>query len=432
VKPNISLIAALTLISLTSCKTVGSRSEGKFGAGEHLTLGNNGYAEACRSFKICPESIPRADGKVSFRYGELVAFAGDFYGTSEAMDSDTDNGSYWTFFTQRNIQQTKALFAEEVADIQKQINSGKLEDDRGNELYRDNNVGYTASFGYQYFELAADNVAHFGWHNIKQYVREHDKALDLAVQAHASTDRKEKTALLRKALVTNAFADHFLTDSFASGHLRVPRSQGMEWGQANGRYKAALGAVAKILHDHDHRFETSGGLKVMNSRGEAWKTRGDGELFVIPKGETPVYVTIPTEAVRISVTEVLDTYLTGKAPSGLFAAIELVPYIDPSESKLVDTFPATVSDKQLSELTADIGIVGTSAKAVGFNHALVREFFQVLPDLMKKFRTDVSVDLEKGLVIYEDPKAPNPVVKKKIDLRERLPEKYIRGFLSVQ
>jgi hypothetical protein len=341
------------------------------------------------------------------------------------MDLDRDNGSYWTFFTQRNIQQTKALFAEEVKDIQQQISSGKVKDEHGNEIYGDNNIGYTANFGYQYFELASDNVNHFGWHNIKQYVIQHDKALDFAARAFASKDNNERSELLRKAIFTNAFADHFLTDSFAAG-------QGIEWGQANGRYKPALGAVAKILHDHDHRFETSGGLKVLNARGDSWKTRGDGELFIIPKNEIPIYVNIPTEAVRLSVREVLDTYMTGKMPSSVYAAMELVPFIDPSETKLTDTFPATLNDKQLNELTADIGIVGTSAKAVGFNNALVLEFFKALPGLMQKFRADVAQDVEKGLVIYEDPKAPNPLVKKTIDLRKRLPAKYITGYLNVQ
>lgn len=29
----------------------------------------------------------------------------------------------------------------------------------------------------------------------------------------------------RWALFTNAFADHFLTDAFAAGHVRVPRAE---------------------------------------------------------------------------------------------------------------------------------------------------------------------------------------------------------------
>ncbi|RYZ60065.1 MAG: hypothetical protein EOP07_01995 [Proteobacteria bacterium] len=432
-KRSTGLIAAFSLIGLNACKTTSNQSDVKFGAGEHMTLGNRGYEQACRGSNICLPNIPRADKKISFSYGELVAFAGDFYGTPEEMDNDKDNASFWTFLFQKDIKATKKLFADEAEDIKKQIETGKAIDDNGNTVYRDNNTWFTYNFGYQYVELATNNVDHFGWHNMKKYVAEHDKALEFAVRAYQESDGRKKEELLRKALFTNAFADHFLTDGFASGHVRTPRAEAIRWATQKGLNKEAIGALAKVIHDNDHTLENHGGLKVINSKGNAWKTRADGELFVIPEADkNPVYVALPTEAVRISIEEVLEAYRTGATPEGVYKATELAPFIDPSEDKLIDSFPANRSNKEINSLMVTIGPMWTYGTAIGLSYDLTRQYFKELPEMMKNFREGVKKDVDEGLRIYVDPKAKNLVEKKTIDLKARLPEKYLKGYMNVQ
>lgn len=71
--------------------------------------------------------------------------------------------------------------------------------------------------GLTYLEISKKNFDHFGGNARKAYNAGHTWALTVA---KAGTPES-----LRKAYTINAFADHFLEDSFASGHLRVPREQ---------------------------------------------------------------------------------------------------------------------------------------------------------------------------------------------------------------
>lgn len=63
-----------------------------------------------------------------------------------------------------------------------------------------------------------------------------------------------------------AFACHYLTDSFSAGHLRVPRKAlhdiGKDWD-------------AKAQHDEDGRL----GLEVEDHSGQKWRTFGDDQLI---------------------------------------------------------------------------------------------------------------------------------------------------------
>lgn len=69
-----------------------------------------------------------------------------------------------------------------------------------------------------YLGLAYVNFDHFGEDAQKAYNAGHTFAL-----RKAASNKDPRT--LELAYGINAFADHFLEDSFASGHLRVPRQQ---------------------------------------------------------------------------------------------------------------------------------------------------------------------------------------------------------------
>jgi hypothetical protein len=51
----------------------------------------------------------------------------------------------------------------------------------------------------------------------------HTSALQLARKARDQTSDEAKMKMLRTAYIHEAFAAHFLTDLFSSGHLRAPR-----------------------------------------------------------------------------------------------------------------------------------------------------------------------------------------------------------------
>lgn len=79
-------------------------------------------------------------------------------------------------------------------------------------------LGYLERKGKGYLGLALINFDHFG-----EDARTAYKAGHLAALRQAASSKSP--ANLESAYALNAFADHFLEDSFAAGHLRVPRQK---------------------------------------------------------------------------------------------------------------------------------------------------------------------------------------------------------------
>ena len=96
--------------------------------------------------------------------------------------------------------------------------------------------------------------------NTSKYAILHAIALHwtfLAAQDERRWDKPRMVEDLTRAFITNAFADHFLQDAFASGHLPVKRN--------------CNSLDNKGVHDYYCRV----GINVVNERGESWRTFGD-------------------------------------------------------------------------------------------------------------------------------------------------------------
>jgi len=102
----------------------------------------------------------------------------------------------------------------------------------------------------------------------------------------------------------NAFADHFLEDSFAAGHLRTPRRRLHQGGVVGG----PADLCAKYMHDEDNAV----GLTVRNPRGESWVSRGDTYLMDPADLDNAARA---RDALRVSVAEVLAAFKTGVVPA---------------------------------------------------------------------------------------------------------------------
>ncbi len=89
--------------------------------------------------------------------------------------------------------------------------------------------------------------------SIAKYITLHSVALDFAGYAgyYFDKDIRRSNKLLHYALLYSAFADHYLQDAFAAGHLAVHRT--------------IFGAVIDNKQIHD--FYNEAGLKVFNLRG---------------------------------------------------------------------------------------------------------------------------------------------------------------------
>lgn len=187
-------------------------------------------------------------------------------------------------------------------------------------------VAYKA--GADFDTLALHNIDHFGPEARLTYNAGHALALQVASQGD-----------LQQAYAINAFADHFLQDSFAAGHVRVPRnalySLDVKVDFSTSFLKAIASNVSiffklwllltfpwQVMHDEDGNL----GLHVQNSAGEKWKIYGDTKLFD-PVNSNNLHIC--TEAIKVSVQEVYDAYKLRKViDESQFGAWELAPILD--------------------------------------------------------------------------------------------------------
>jgi hypothetical protein len=206
---------------------------------EHLAIGQEGYLSACNGLATRPEikGLPAQDVRYrrfvmacapglldggvtpperrgsprSFVYGQAVAISGDLLSTPQE------------FFS--------ALGGEHVL-----------------------------STGY-YFSLALVNSSHFHPQSIRRWREFHVQAIEAAVEAaHAlGVDQEQK---FERAFYLSAFAQHFLQDSFAAGHMGFNRP-------------ASSAAASYRFHQ---RWNQEGRL-VRNERGNIWTAYGDGLLL---------------------------------------------------------------------------------------------------------------------------------------------------------
>lgn len=402
------LVSVAGLVATIFAPTVelahGHELDTKWSEGEHLELGETGSKLACVDLGLkgsdCPiERILRKDARLTFRYGEVLASA-DFYNTAEEMDADEETG------IGKVIRCAHRQLAKHPVH--------RPEEDRydGCEVN-----GFFNLRGY--LEVVSHNYDHFGWNNMKAYVAYHRQALEQARLAFLK--RKSNPSLsrrhLNRALIFNAYADHYLTDAFAAGHIRLPRIQIKKWARESlsGIFKETRGdGLAMILHDSEGRNLKTGvekGLRVKNSSGDVWVTRGDQYLHIDSNSNDPTYVQ-PLTAVRESVKEVLIAWRTGDLPSGVYQATWHVPFVH--DVSLVEKLtPKYQSMKQEDIISALYSALSFFPRLL-FPRSDYEHMLKHLPEIFAIFRQDVAQDL-----------ANLP------ELSQRLPGEYLEAYLKV-
>jgi hypothetical protein len=394
--------------------------KGKFEGGEHAWLGSRGAELACGDDleKLdMLRNLRRPNDKGALSYGEIVALSGDFYGQAEELFLEKPPRLPW-FKGSNSLNQLRQALKSELDWIQD-------ENRHASAGYPDNTLTFVWT-AKSYVELAEDNTAHFGWHNIKRYCESHAQAIAYAVQAEA---QNASDVNWMRAMFHNGFADHFLTDGFAAGHIRVPRQQIREWAPSQNYSGKLAGLLSKVLHDQDghvHGFHAKGeqslaegeGLPVRNSRGGEWSARCDGQMFLVGSKQTEPLIAHPVAAVAASLQEVFDAQQNGVGPRGEYAALEYVPFPKPGGQTLVEKFSDT-SPEHLEELLEscrwylELTFLEPVTDA-NLSQEKLSNLFRALPELMRKFRDNVAHDYDT-----------------RADLRERLPQAYVEAFRSI-
>ncbi len=311
-----------------------STNNQKFAAAEHKAIGDKAFQRLLTEvpgLQALLESqglIDNTDGKLQLavnaklklRPGEIVALAGDFFGIpKEPISSVAD------------LEERKALFArvfatlaevtdekglKEIENLRKLISSeeqavldslAKGEDPKegfersakvvggGNSNYyygmatRYIKVPFLFSHS-RYFDLVEKNFDHFAGDAKKAYLAGFQLAVDkakLAAATRQAGNSEEATKQLLEAFLILLYAAHFLTDLFASGHLRTPRRGLVD--NINGGKIAGL--LAKAMHDEDGDYGLWVTSKKSRDAGEKpWKAYGDHCYFSRDNSENRTHV----------------------------------------------------------------------------------------------------------------------------------------------
>lgn len=278
-------------------------------------------------------------------FGQILALGGDLYAFLD-RDSLNDYTRSWpepsgvTWLLDWNyrepplledhsnaVEDTLATFERELAKLLASQDPGGIWD-----AIKD---GATSEFPFRrYTALAAVNYCHFGAqppngtydqdHNeaLQAYLYYHRRALAKAEVAGMWPDAPDalpiKQRKLLEALVEDAFGCHFLTDLFASGHIRVPRRLLTE---TFGVVRGGLG-MAKSMHEEDNHLGLWCTTLVPQSPRVVWRVGGDGELL---KPENELHLQMVQESVRRSVEEVFRRYCGAAELPPERTAVALLP-----------------------------------------------------------------------------------------------------------
>jgi hypothetical protein len=177
----------------------------------------------------------------------------------------------------------------------------------------------TGPYG-RYMNLAVANMDHFAADAWSAYVAGHTAALERAKALHGRDPSAHATVTqLRKAYAMNAFADHFLTDVFSSGHSRTPRRA------LNDRHDTAAsesGYLAKAMHDEDNQ---KGVLYLSRKdQSDTWLAYGDSYVRNV---ENATNLAKAIAAVQRSADDVYGAFVNGSYDKSHAAIQELVPIV---------------------------------------------------------------------------------------------------------
>lgn len=215
----------------------------RFEYAEHTWLGDalplQWHDGTTRIAKEIPFTLPNG---LRLTYGTINALAGDFYATKDPIcEAPT------LFMRQTQFRQTfdflavnpqtpaeandlLKLLQQEINAVNEAVREGRsvpeayynLPDMTTEIMKIMANHGRSLGSGQTYLELARCNFDHFGDGARMAYDAGHSLALQVAIQGTPEA--------LEQAYTMNAFADHFLEDLFAAGHLRTPRKALHGWG----------------------------------------------------------------------------------------------------------------------------------------------------------------------------------------------------------
>jgi hypothetical protein len=253
---------------------------------EHLSLGTESYRKACEALRaeIGTEGDPVVRQRLDIACDNL-AIAAQLYGQATALAGDRFGGP-------ADFMSTRS--------------------------------GWKAASRKQYYMLALGNSTHFHPYATREWWRYHKLAVEHAMDASKMVGLDAVNGL-QLALFEAAFADHFLHDAYASGHMGFNRT-------------ASSVAASLVYHD---RWNAKGRV-VRDRAGRSWKTYGDSHL------DTPANADGRAHAVRVATLSI----------EGVLRAFVLGTRNPEHELEIWRAFPFVIDAPELPSLTDRILGIG--------------------------------------------------------------------------
>lgn len=324
-----------------------SRSLSAFESAEHMAIGDSVHLQSVGK-------VLHLDSGLEASYGEIVALGGDFYAIfdapiSEGATVEDQKQRFINAFESLN-NASPELPSRLIATFHNTLESIEKSGKKGSEVYAE--IGGALQKEYNVLTgggsvltplfplgtavlelLSPANWDHFLPGALTAYQAGHLAAIDEAIKAGQIKVKKKRIKALMRAYAMNAFACHYLSDSFSSGHMRTPRK---ELGLC-----VDLAFVGALLMDYMHGEDCRVGLNVKNLRGDEWTAYGDSYYF---DPENAFSKDLLQQVMQLSADEVYFAFQNGYNPENE-ELLRLLPEVAGE-----NTAPLFLWDKQLAIL----------------------------------------------------------------------------------
>jgi hypothetical protein len=263
---------ALIAVLFAAAVLAWPRTAGAWATVEHQEIGRLSYLRACADITAAvaarAAASPAVAGRLEIACGRNLGALAEIYGDATALAGD---------------------FLDNPGEFLSQAGAWRFTSRKS------------------YWLLALENSAHFNPMATQSWTEYHAAAIREALAAASSNGLGEATGY-QLATQESAFADHFLQDSFAAGHMGFNRT-------------ASSASAAKSFHD----AWNARGRIVRDRNGEEWLTFGDGRLDLPRNQDARRHV---LEAATLSVRGVLRAFVLGeRSPEEELAAWRALPFV---------------------------------------------------------------------------------------------------------
>lgn len=292
----------------------------QFDSPEHFDLGayallsipsDQGRVEKIYGNKLTVKSLQTSSGQMNLSFADIFWLGGDLIGEPKqiiglsADPASTFQNNLAAFDKYKDyIPAVLIVYSNVNTDVKKFIETGStlVVPDKYNYEYNKATGGWGGAVGALvklglYLKLAQYNYDHFGDNAVKSYITGHTLALEYASKA-------TNVEGLKYAYFVEGYADHFLTDLFATGHSRTPRVEIVNYCANLGQGPASF--LTKLMHDQDGTT----GLTLVNGKGETWFGTGDENFYTPANKDNKVRA---LSVVQQSVDQIYNAYVSKNA-----------------------------------------------------------------------------------------------------------------------